>query len=100
MTGSLCIHRATYWCPEIKANNSDKKDICSNFLCNTEPGAEVIMTPPERSCSFPRRTPPPTTSWSSTRPMEEILVPMKSPWPGAPSQPIGILSKPPAGPRE
>merc|ERR1719384_1495366 len=45
-TGSLCVRRATYWCPELKADDPAKKGICSNFLCDTEPGAEVVMTGP------------------------------------------------------
>merc|ERR1719457_487731 len=45
-TGSLCVRRATYWCPELKADDPAKKGICSNFLCDTEPGAEVKMTGP------------------------------------------------------
>merc|ERR1719287_322421 len=32
-TGSLCVRRATYWCPELKADDPAKKGICSNFLC-------------------------------------------------------------------
>ena len=45
-TGSLCVRRATYWCPELKADDPVKKGICSNFLCDTQPGAEVMMTGP------------------------------------------------------
>ncbi|KAL7430917.1 hypothetical protein ACHAXH_002787 [Discostella pseudostelligera] len=45
-TGSLCVRRATYWCPELKAEDPAKKGICSNFLCDTQPGAEVMMTGP------------------------------------------------------
>uniref|UniRef100_A0A6U3QFF7 ferredoxin--NADP(+) reductase n=1 Tax=Ditylum brightwellii TaxID=49249 RepID=A0A6U3QFF7_9STRA len=45
-TGSLCVRRATYWCPELKADDPAKKGICSNFLCDTQPGAEVMMTGP------------------------------------------------------
>merc|ERR1719506_1588369 len=45
-TGSLCVRRATYWCPELKADDPAKKGICSNFLCDTGPGAEVMMTGP------------------------------------------------------
>jgi ferredoxin--NADP+ reductase len=45
-TGSLCVRRATYWCPELKADDPAKKGICSNFLCDTKPGAEVKMTGP------------------------------------------------------
>jgi ferredoxin--NADP+ reductase len=45
-TGSLCVRRATYWCPELKADDPAKKGICSNFLCDTNPGDEVMMTGP------------------------------------------------------
>jgi len=45
-TGSLCVRRATYWCPELQAEDPAKKGICSNFLCDTQPGDEVTMTGP------------------------------------------------------
>ncbi|VEU37418.1 unnamed protein product [Pseudo-nitzschia multistriata] len=45
-TGSLCVRRATYWCPELKADDPAKKGICSNFLCDTNPGDEITMTGP------------------------------------------------------
>jgi len=45
-TGSLCVRRATYWCPELKAEDPAKKGICSNFLCDTKAGDEVAMTGP------------------------------------------------------
>ncbi len=45
-TASLCVRRATYWCPELKADDPAKKGVCSNFLCDTKPGAEVKMTGP------------------------------------------------------
>merc|ERR1712025_466434 len=45
-TGSLCVRRATYWCPGLKADDPAKKGICSNFLCDTEPGTDVMMTGP------------------------------------------------------
>ena len=32
------VRHATYWCPELKADDPAKKGICSNFLCDTEPG--------------------------------------------------------------
>merc|ERR1712127_58290 len=38
--------RATYWCPELQADDPAKKGSCSNFLCDTQPGAEVTMTGP------------------------------------------------------
>jgi len=45
-TGSLCVRRANYWCPELKEDDPAKKGICSNFLCDTQPGDEVNMTGP------------------------------------------------------
>ncbi|GMH62108.1 hypothetical protein TrRE_jg6975 [Triparma retinervis] len=45
-TGSLCVRRATYWCPDLQADDPAKKGICSNFLCDTSPGDEVQMTGP------------------------------------------------------
>jgi len=45
-TGSLCVRRATYWCPKLKADDPAKKGVCSNFLCDTKPGDEVKMTGP------------------------------------------------------
>jgi ferredoxin--NADP+ reductase len=45
-TTSLCVRRATYWCPELKADDPAKKGLCSNFLCDAVPGQEVTMTGP------------------------------------------------------
>jgi ferredoxin--NADP+ reductase len=45
-TGSLCVRRATYWDPDLKADDPAKKGICSNFLCDTNPGDQVQMTGP------------------------------------------------------
>jgi len=45
-TGSLCVRRATYWCPDLKADDPAKKGVCSNFLCDTKAGDEVKMTGP------------------------------------------------------
>ena len=45
-TGSLCVRRATYWDPDLKAEDPKKKGVCSNFLCDTKPGDEVKMTGP------------------------------------------------------
>jgi ferredoxin--NADP+ reductase len=45
-TTSLCVRRANYWCPELKADDPAKKGVCSNFLCDTKPGEEVMLTGP------------------------------------------------------
>merc|ERR1712032_654844 len=39
-TTTLCVRRATYWCPEMKADDPAKKGVCSNYLCDTEPGTD------------------------------------------------------------
>jgi ferredoxin--NADP+ reductase len=45
-TTSLCVRRATYWCPELKADDPAKKGICSNFLCDSKPGDALKLTGP------------------------------------------------------
>ena len=45
-TGSLCVRRATYWCPELGAEDPAKKGVCSNYLCDATPGTELTMTGP------------------------------------------------------
>mmetsp|Transcript_12990 Transcript_12990/g.24601 ORF Transcript_12990/g.24601 Transcript_12990/m.24601 type:complete len:371 (-) Transcript_12990:74-1186(-) len=45
-TTSLCVRRATYWCPELQAEDPAKQGICSNFLCDAKPGDKVMMTGP------------------------------------------------------
>jgi ferredoxin--NADP+ reductase len=40
------VRRATYWCPELKADDPAKKGVCSNFLCDADPGTVVKMTGP------------------------------------------------------
>ena len=45
-TTTLCVRRATYWCPELKADDPAKKGVCSNFLCDTKPGDDVMLTGP------------------------------------------------------
>merc|ERR1711871_1656644 len=45
-TTTLCVRRATYWCPEMQAEDPAKKGVCSNFLCDTKPGDEVMLTGP------------------------------------------------------
>merc|ERR1712032_1562737 len=44
-TTSLCVRRATYWCPELKAEDPAKKGVCSNFLCDASPGDELMLIP-------------------------------------------------------
>ena len=43
-TTTLCVRRATYWDPELKREDPEKKGICSNFLCDAKPGTEITMT--------------------------------------------------------
>lgn len=45
-TTTLCVRRATYWDPELGKEDPAKKGICSNFLCDAEPGQEITMTGP------------------------------------------------------
>merc|ERR1719316_1350226 len=45
-TTSLCVRRATYWCPELKAEDPAKKGVCSNFLCDAKPGDDLKLTGP------------------------------------------------------
>jgi len=45
-TTTLCVRRATYWCPELKADDPAKKGVCSNFLCDSQPGDELKLTGP------------------------------------------------------
>ena len=43
-TTTLCVRRATYWCPELGAEDPAKKGVCSNYLCDATPGTDVKMT--------------------------------------------------------
>merc|ERR1719487_1610946 len=45
-TTSLCVRRATYWCPEMKKEDPAKKGVCSNFLCDASPGDDLKLTGP------------------------------------------------------
>lgn len=45
-TTTLCVRRATYWCPELKADDPAKKGVCSNFLCDSKPGDDLMLTGP------------------------------------------------------
>ena len=48
---TLCVRRATYWCPDLGAEDPAKKGVCSNYLCDAKPGAEVKMTGPSGKVS-------------------------------------------------
>jgi ferredoxin--NADP+ reductase len=45
-TATLCVRRATYWCPDLGAEDPAKKGVCSNYLCDAAPGTDVKMTGP------------------------------------------------------
>jgi len=45
-TTSLCVRRATFWCPELGAEDPAKKGLCSNFLCDLKPGESANITGP------------------------------------------------------
>merc|ERR1719217_1118812 len=57
-TTSLCVRRATYWCPEMKKEDPAKKGVCSNYLCDAKPGEEVKLTGPSgKVMLIPEKTP-------------------------------------------
>jgi len=45
-TTSLCVRRATFWCPELQAEDPAKKGVCSNYLCDASVGEQVKLTGP------------------------------------------------------
>ena len=45
-TLSLCVRRVTYWSPYLRAVDPAKKGVCSNFLADSKPGDEIMMTGP------------------------------------------------------
>merc|ERR1712028_176701 len=45
-TTTLCVRRATFWCPELKADDPAKKGVCSNYLCDAKPNDEIKLTGP------------------------------------------------------
>lgn len=40
------MRRAVYWDPELGAEDPEKKGVCSNYLCDLQPGEDVKMTGP------------------------------------------------------
>ena len=55
---SLCVRRATYWCPDLNAEDPAKKGVCSNFLCDAKPGDELQVTGPTgKVMLIPEHTP-------------------------------------------
>merc|ERR1711968_423684 len=57
-TTTLCVRRATYWCPEMQAEDPAKKGVCSNFLCDAKPGDDVMLTGPSgKVMLMPEKTP-------------------------------------------
>merc|ERR1719327_461402 len=40
---TLCVRRATYWCPELGAEDPAKKGVCSNFLCDAKLGDDELQ---------------------------------------------------------
>merc|ERR550539_2289259 len=45
-TATLCVKRAIYWDPELGREDPAKKGVCSNYLCDLEPGDEIKLTGP------------------------------------------------------
>jgi len=45
-TTTLCVRRATYWCPEMGKEDPAKKGVCSNYLCDAKAGDVVKLTGP------------------------------------------------------
>ena len=43
---SLCVRRAVYWDEALGAEDPAKKGVCSNYLCDAQPGTVVSMTGP------------------------------------------------------
>jgi len=57
-TTTLCVRRATYWCPEMGKDDPAKKGVCSNFLCDAKPGDDVSLTGPSgKVMLMPEKTP-------------------------------------------
>ncbi|CEM11286.1 unnamed protein product [Vitrella brassicaformis CCMP3155] len=45
-TASLCVRRAVYNDPETGEEVPEKKGVCSNYLCDAQPGDELKLTGP------------------------------------------------------
>ncbi|CAK9141163.1 unnamed protein product [Ilex paraguariensis] len=45
-TASLCVRRAVYYDPETGKEDPSKKGVCSNFLCDSNPGDKIQITGP------------------------------------------------------
>lgn len=57
-TTTLCVRRATYWDPELGREDPAKKGVCSNYLCDAQPGDEVKLTGPSgKVMLLPESTP-------------------------------------------
>ncbi|VFQ97394.1 unnamed protein product [Cuscuta campestris] len=45
-TATLCVRRAVYYDPDTGKEDPSKKGVCSNFLCDSNPGDKVQITGP------------------------------------------------------
>lgn len=45
-TTTLCVRRATYWDEEMGKEDPAKKGVCSNYLCDANPGMKLKLTGP------------------------------------------------------
>merc|ERR1719321_1444261 len=64
-TTTLCVRRATYWCPELKAEDPAKKGVCSNYLCDAKAGDVVKLTGPTgKVMLLPEDKPETVSLWS------------------------------------
>merc|ERR1712146_192691 len=73
-TTTLCVRRATYWCPELQAEDPAKKGICSNYLCDAKPGDEVKLTGPTGKVMLcPKATHPLISSWLPPEPASPLI---------------------------
>ena len=57
-TLTLCVRRSVYMDEVTGLEVPDKKGVCSNFLCDAQPGDEVALTGPfGRNFLLPERAP-------------------------------------------